>query len=103
LKANFGKEKGRNYLKLFLLIIIMQTLITIVTNSIQQIIYDLPSIIEYKSDDKTDQTNVDNVRNSSIKQGIGISSSLLIVPFLVSITQDLGLNTITWQEITKSL
>ena len=81
----------------------MQTTITILTNNIRQIIFDLPSIIEYESKDKEEQKKVENIRDSSIKQGIGISSSLLIVPFLVNLTEELGLNNITWEEITSSI
>lgn len=103
IKTNFGNKKSKNFLIIFIMVIIMQTTITILTNSIRQIIFDLPSIIEYESKDKEEQKKVENIRDSSIKQGIGISSSLLIVPFLVSLTEELGLNNITWEEITSSI
>ena len=100
IKTNFSNNHDQ-YIKIFFLIIIIQTIFTVLTNSLQKIIFDLPSIVEYESNNKEDIASVVKIRDNSIKQGISISSNLLIVPFLVSLTDDLGLNNLTWSKITN--
>ena len=85
----------------FLLVIFMQTVITIITNILSTIISDLPSIIEYESSNKERKKQIDTLRNTSINQGISISSNILILPFLLSIVQDIGFSSITWEQITN--
>ena len=101
IKNKTNNEHKSDLLLVFLLVIFMQTVITIITNSLTTIIADLPSIIEYKSSNKERQKQVETLRNSSVKQGISISSNILILPFLISIVQDIGFSTITWEQITN--
>ena len=77
--TNYSKSSDR--ITLYLLLIIIQTVFTIMINSLNKIIYDIPSIVDFTENDN----KLRESRDDSIRSGINIGTSLFLLPSLMGI------------------
>ena len=80
---SFVKSKPNLFI-VFILYVVLQTFVTMFINSLNKIIYDLPSVIEL--DVKTNTKKLLGLRNDSIKSGISMGTNFIIIPILMNIT-----------------